>query len=63
MKCQGSELKVGDTVLDCFGYPHLIERIREYPARFYGLGDHARVAYGDHWVHTIADRELFDIAA
>ena len=62
MTREGYELQVGDILVDLLGGLHQIERIEEYPARFVGssrLGDHARVAYADHWERTIADHEMF----
>lgn len=46
---------------------HRIHHLREYPGRFLGFGDHARIAYdrADErtamWRCTIGDRETFYI--
>lgn len=54
----GADLHVGSVVVDIKGAAHRIDRITEYPGRRF-IGDHARVAYGDGWEHTIADHEHF----
>lgn len=62
----GASLQAGDTIVehmpDGADVPHLIDRLAEYPGRFYGAGDHARVAYGTNgWRCTVADGERFHI--